>query len=225
MCPVKSCLTCSQRQGPLPMTQPESTTHRPIPTTRRILLISSSSIFSSLRRAPRLAYPNNGCRCDRAGSLGFTALENVEATAPQQRRPSLERTKIPGRGIVEVAAEPQPAPFSPAVLIGLLTASGNGMQRLNDQIPRIGEIPRQRRQERVHGLPSQQGEIAHGGIERTGAPLPIRDRRVVLNVKRQAAEDGIARNRGRRRRLSGCGGLRDQRRYDIDAGYAHAKCA
>src|ERR1700689_119393 len=95
------------------------------------------SICPSLRRAPRLAYPNDGCRCDRARSLRFTAFENVQAAALYQCRPGLDGAKIPGRGIVEIASETQPASFSPAVLIGLGAARGNRMQRLNEQIPWI----------------------------------------------------------------------------------------
>jgi hypothetical protein len=56
MRPVKSCLTCSHRHGPLPMTQPESAMHMLTPINRRTFLVIPSLMVSSLRRAPRLVY-------------------------------------------------------------------------------------------------------------------------------------------------------------------------
>ena len=60
------------------MTQPESAMHKLTPIKRRRFLIIPGSILPSLRRAPRLAYPNDGCGCDRIRRFGFAAFENIE---------------------------------------------------------------------------------------------------------------------------------------------------
>src|SRR3984957_17563355 len=61
-CPEKSCLACSHKHGPLPMTQPQSAKHKPAQTMSRNFLIIPISVASSLHRSQRLAYPNYGCR-------------------------------------------------------------------------------------------------------------------------------------------------------------------
>src|SRR5258708_18104534 len=82
--PVKSCLSCSHRHGPLPMTQPDSTTHMPRPITRRHLFMPTpiAQVCAECRVLP------NSCnaslpvaRPDVAGILigCYTRVTNQEA--------------------------------------------------------------------------------------------------------------------------------------------------